>query len=186
MAFASVGTLGSVQNKTADKASAALTITAQADAGNLVVLWIAVDNNSSTSGGVDEAAITGVTDSAGGNTWVEAKEWTNSAGSAAQTGATVALWYSVLTNTISSGGTITVSWNNATSRDAAALSAWEFTKGAGTTIAIEGTPATFVGVSNNAIFDVTTANIECLRLVAFATESNSGNIAGDTDFTQIS
>jgi hypothetical protein len=133
MAFAAVGTVGSRANKTANQASSAITLTADANAGNLIVVAIAVDNNATTD--QDENAITSITDSAGGNTWTEVAEFTNS-DAAAQAGTVGAAYYSVLTNTISSGGTITVNFSNSTSRDASAITCHEFTKGAGTNVAV--------------------------------------------------
>ena len=171
MAIASVGTLGSVGSKTANQASLVLTTTATLEAGNLGVIAIAVDNNGTTD--ADEGAVTGVVDSAG-NTWSKAAEFTNG-NAAAQAGATVSVWYKVVGTPLASGGTITASFSNSTSRDASGCHAWEFTKGAGTTIEVEGTPGTeAVDAADAGSLDVTTANIECLRFRAIASEQNIG------------
>lgn len=127
MAFASVGTLGTVQNKTS-QTSTSLTTSASASAGDLVVLVIAKDNVSTTDGETSE--VSSVTDS-GGNTWTKAKEYTNGEGAAAE-GSTVSVWYSRLTTGISSGGTITANYGSATV--AKALSAWKFTVGASVSV----------------------------------------------------
>lgn len=167
MAFAAVGTLGTVQSATANQSTLVLTTSATLEAGNLGVIVIAVDNNQTTDG--DESAVTGVVDSAG-NTWTKGAEFTNGQGGA-QAGATCSLWYKVAGTQLTSGGTITVSFSNNTVRDAAAATAHEFTIGAGATVSVEGTPATQAD-DNAAItsFGTTTANIECLRICGGAEE----------------
>src|SRR3990172_7887890 len=95
MAFASVGTLGSAQDKTAGT-TIQMTTSAAAEAGNLVIVVVARDE-----GGL----ISSISDSAGGNTWKNAADVENAAGSAAS------IWYSVLTNQIANGGTITANFN---------------------------------------------------------------------------
>ncbi|MBI4085513.1 MAG: hypothetical protein HY432_03360, partial [Candidatus Liptonbacteria bacterium] len=72
-------------------------------------------------------------DSAGGNTWTKGGEYTNGQGGAAA-GATVSVWYSVITNTIPSGGTITATLGSAVV--AKAMTAWEFDIDAGNTISV--------------------------------------------------
>jgi hypothetical protein len=134
MSFTSIGTLGSVQNKTANQVSTALTTTANAAAGSLAVLIVAVDNSGTVD--ADNAEISGVTDSAGGNTWTKAAEWTNSNASA-QAGATVSMWYSVLTNAIASSGTITASFTSSANRDAVCLTAWNFSVASGSTVSVQ-------------------------------------------------
>jgi hypothetical protein len=172
MAIASVGTLGSVGIKTANQSSAALTTTATAEAGNLVVFLVAVDNHGTTD--ADHSEVSGVVDSAG-NTYTKAKEFTNGDG-AAQAGVTVSVWYKKLTTQLDSGGTITASFTNNTSRDASALSAWEFT--------IAGDPA--VEATNQLAveglgwsLDATTSNISCLRVLGVGTESSNTFPMGD-------
>jgi hypothetical protein len=91
----------------------ALTTSAVAEAANVVVLVVAVDNNATVDG--DEGAVSSVTDSAGGNTWTKAREFCNSQ-AALQAGATISVWFSKLTNQIASGGTITANFTNNTAR----------------------------------------------------------------------
>src|ERR1041384_4789690 len=102
MAFASLNTLGSNQNKTSGN-SIAVTTTAAAESGHLVVVIVAIDNTGTGDG--DNSEVNSISDSAGGNTWTKAREFTNGQG-AANAGATVSVWFSVLTNQINSGGTI--------------------------------------------------------------------------------
>ena len=173
MAFAAVGTIGSGTSKTANQTGGTLTLTAQADAGNLIVLVIAVDNSATTD--QDESAVSGLTDSAGGNTWTKIAEFTNSDGGA-QNGSTCSVWYSVLTNTISSGGTISWSYSNSTSRDASAYTAHEFTKGASTTVEVFAGSLTAVATETNATDSTAITGdgtTELLRIGALSAESNS-------------
>src|SRR3972149_5963561 len=103
MTFASGGTLGSNQSKTTNQTSIAMTTSAVAEADTLVVVFVAVDNNQTTDG--DEGAVTSIVDSAS-NTWVKVAEFCNGQG-AAQAGATISVWKSVIATEIASGGTIT-------------------------------------------------------------------------------
>ena len=134
MAWTSLNTLGSNQSKTAGT-SIALTTSAAVEAGHVVVVIVAIDNTQTTDGNTSE--VSSITDSAGGNTWVKAREFCNGQGGAAS-GATVSVWYSKLTNAIVSGGTITA--NLANSITAKAISAWEFSIAAGATVSVAGTP----------------------------------------------
>lgn len=185
MAFTSVGTLGSALSSGNNQSSLAITTSAAAAAGTLVVVAVAVDNDQTTDG--DATQVSGVTDS-GGNVWTRGKEFANGQGTA-QTGAEIAIWYSVLTNPIANGGTITAAFTSATTADASAMSAWNYTKAPGTSVVVEGTPG---GLANDAAnagsLDVTTANIPCLRFRAIASESNSStaliNTASWTLITQ--
>lgn len=139
MAWTSNGTLGSNQSKTADQATLVLTTTAVAAAAKVVVVAVAVDNNNSVE--TSENCVSTVTDSAGGNTWIQIQEWMNPGSGAAQAGVAVSLWYSLLTNQIASSGTITATFTATTSRDAAAITAWLFDPGAGAVISIAATSA---------------------------------------------
>lgn len=133
MAFASIGTLGTGANTTANT-TLVLTTSAAAEAGNLVVLVIGKDNASTVDAETSE--ITGIADSAGGNTWVKYGEYCNGQG-AANAGATVSVWTCIVTNTISSGGTITATLSD--TRTVKAMTAWEFSVGAGSTVSLAGT-----------------------------------------------
>jgi hypothetical protein len=135
----SLGTLGSNQSATDNLASLAITTSAAAEAGNLAVLCVAVDNNGTGDG--DEGAVSSITDSNGTNTWTKLVEFANGQG-AAVAGAVASLWYSVIAGQINSSGTITANFSNSASRDAAALTAWEFSFDPGATVSVEGTPAT--------------------------------------------
>src|SRR3990172_9754413 len=126
--WASVGTLGTATDKTAGS-SIVLTTTAAAEAGNVVIVSVALDNNGSADG--DNGECTSVSDSAGGNTWTKAREFQNAQGGAA-TGATVCVFYSKLTNQINSSGTITANFGH--SPTASAIGAWEFTIGSGNVV----------------------------------------------------
>jgi len=118
----SIGSLGSISSNSADQSSIVLQAGAVAEVGNVVVVLIAVDNAATSDG--DEGAITGVTDAAG-NTWVEIGEFTN-ANAAPQAGATISAWYSLISTQIALNSLITATFSNPSSRDASALTAWEF------------------------------------------------------------
>lgn len=171
MTIASVGTLGTALSSGNNQTSLVLTTSAAAEVGNLVILAVAVDNDQTTDG--DSTAVSGVVDSSGGNTWIKAKSFANGQG-AAQAGADCSIWYTVVRTQIANGGTITASFTSATTADASAMSAWEFTKDPASTISIEGTPGSLANDGANAgALDVTTANIAALRVRAIASESNS-------------
>jgi len=173
-AWASLGTLGSIQSKTANQSSLVLTTSAAAEAGNIVVACVATDNFGTTDS--DDGAVSSFTDSAGGNTWTKAREWTNGQGTA-QTGATGSLWYSKLTNQINSGGTITANFTNNTSRDATTMSAWELSIGAGNVVTVEGgTDNSTDGASYQSMSLSGLTSQEYLFLRCIATE----NAGGDT------
>lgn len=185
MAFASVGTIGSNSSVAADQSSLAITTTAVAEVDRLVTVHIALDNNQTTDG--DEGAVSSVTDSAG-NTYSKGGEFCNGNG-LAQAGATISEWYSVITTQLASGGAITANFTNNTSRDSVAMSAWKFTKGAGTTVSVEATNSVADDAASSvSALDATTANIECLRLRGVASETNAANgfiaTASWTAFTQ--
>jgi hypothetical protein len=172
LAFASVGSIGSVQSKSANQSSLVLTTNATLNADNLGVLIVAVDNNATADG--DEGAVSGVVDSAG-NTWTKGHEYTY-AELAAQAGATCSVWFKRVTSELASSGTITISFTNNTSRDASAATAWEFTAGAGTTISVEATNQLVGDTTVPGSLNATTSNIECLRVRGLALE----NTAADT------
>lgn len=171
MAIASVSTLGTALSTANNQTSLVLTTTTVAEVGRLVVVAVAVDNAQTTDG--NSTAVSSITDSAGGNTWTRAKGHTSSLG-VAQDGADISIWYSVLNNQIANGGTITATFANSATSDASAMSAWKYSLAISSQVAIEGTPS---GLSNDASnagsLNVTTANVQCLRFRAIASESSS-------------
>lgn len=180
----SVGTLGSKNSETANQASLVLNPTAQLDTDNTGACLIAVDNNQTTDG--DEAAVSSVTDS-GSNTWIKAREFTNGQGTA-QTGATVSLWYTKVTgNVAASSGNITANFSNSTSRDAAAISCWEFSNTiSGYTISVAGgSDLANDAADPGAITLGSLASVEYLWLHGLAGEgTNSDAYTWDADYTQ--
>lgn len=181
MAFASVGTLGTFQALSSTN-TIPLVISAAAEAGNLVVVKFAFDNLGSGTDNVDASEVTGVTDSATGNTWVKGGETSNNNG-AAGAGVTISVWYSVITNQINSSGTITATLSgNATARTAAA---WEFTKGAGTTISRQALTTDVGDTADPA--NVSLASLpskEYLLIYGFGGEqSNAGAYTAATNYT---
>lgn len=175
MAWASVGTLGTGQSKTA-ATTVALTTSAAAEAGNYVVVVVGIDNTATANAETSE--VSSISDSAGGNTWVKLAEWCNAMGSA-NAGATCSVWGSVLTNQIASGGTITA--NLANSKTAKALTAWEFTIGSGSTVSVQ---SYTVGTSPAAISGQPSA--EYLWLVGTAVEASSAAFTPRSGWTGLS
>ena len=175
MAFASIGALGTAQNKTSSTTHA-LTTTATAEVGNVIIV-AAAWNNAGTSDG-DTTQLT-CADSAG-NTYTRIREYTNSAG-AADDGVCLTAFHCVVTTELASGGTITVT--SASARTAKAMTAHEFSKGSGTTLAVENT-ALDEGVNNDpASFSLgSLTSREYLFLYYYGRES-TGTLTLDTDLT---
>lgn len=168
MAFSAVTALGTAGVDTG-AGNPSITLSANAEAGRFVFVLIAKDNVGTADGTSSE--ITDVTDSAGGNTWQSAGANRNGQG-AANAGAYVDLWWSVLTNQINSGGTITV--QKSTDVDCA-ITAYKATIGAGNTVGLDGFP---VGQNNDGAdpSGITTSgleNIEHLHIRATASESET-------------
>lgn len=183
MAFASVGTLGHVNDGSAGT-TVVLTTSATAEAENLVVLWYGGDNLSSSADDADYGDVSSITDSAGGNTWTKMKENSNN-NAGAGNGVTASVWYSVLTNQINSGGTITA--NLSGSPTVSNLSAWEFTKGGGTTIAVEQTAINSGDSADPAAISLAAmTSREYLLIWGFAGEqTTAGTFTPDADYTEI-
>ena len=134
MAFASIGNAGNATTKSVTDPWSPSPFSGTVSAGNLVVAIVAVDNIQTTDG--NSNTVVGITDSTGSNTWTKAREFTNGQGGAAA-GACVAIFYSVLTSSLSSSNTVTVDFSGLPT-NAAAITFWEFSKGAGTTISVNG------------------------------------------------
>lgn len=183
MAFGSVGSLGTAASGIG-ASSIAVTLGANAEAGNLVVFVYAGDNLGSGADDADNSEVTSISDSATGNTWLKLKENSNNNGGAAL-GATVSVWYSVLTNQINSGGTITA--NLSGSPAARAATVWEFTKTGGTTISVEQTAANSGDAADpQAISLAGMASREYLFIWGLAYEGTTGGgFTDDADYTQI-
>lgn len=172
MAFAAITGGATTASASADQSSAFRGYTEAYAAGTLMLIYGALDNFQTTDG--DEVAITSITDTVG-NTYTKAKAFTNGQGTA-QTGATVELWYSLITIGFagSSANIFTANFSNATSRDATVIGYKGFSLGAGNTVAIEGTSATLANdAADPGSLNVTTSNIECLRVRVIAAETNS-------------
>lgn len=176
-----LGSLGTATSTAADQSSLALTTSADLLAEQVGVIIIAVDNNQTTDG--DEGAVTGVVDSAG-NVWLKGAEFTNGQGTA-QTGTVCSLWYVKATLPLSSGGTITASFSNATSRDASAATAYRFqiTGSALVSVAGSSTLAADAAASPGSL-DLTTIQSEFLRIRGDASESDTSSITATSTWTK--
>jgi choline kinase len=173
-----IGSSTGAASTTANQASLALP-TVTAAAGDLVVVFIACDNNQTTDG--DEGAVTSVTDT-GGNTYIKAREECNGQGGA-QAGATVSVWYSVLTVALSSH-TITANFSNTTSRDATAMGAIKATMAAGSTVSVAASNSAVTDAGGAPSVDAATGNYPHLRVRADGRESNGTSGTATTNWTR--
>jgi hypothetical protein len=128
MAFAIVSPSG--QSWSANKtASTSISLTYNTySAGTLIIVAVAIDNISTGGGSTSDITVTDNAD----NNFIKVEEFSN-AGNAA-TAATVALWYSVLTNAVTNTSSVTASFSSVTAR---VMCYQAFTIGAGSTIAVQ-------------------------------------------------
>jgi hypothetical protein len=180
MAFADGGSLGATGSTGANQASLALTTTAAVAAGDLVVVCVAVDNPQNAG----DAGVSGVSDLAG-NIYNKAIQVCNAV--AAQGGASCSIWWTQATNALAAQtGAITATFGTASTSDASGLTARKFTVGAGNAVAIEGTPGTLLHntAADPGSLNVTTANIQCLRVRACAVQvGNNTNLTPTASWT---
>lgn len=132
-AVVSAWTFGSsimaVTNKASSSSWSPVT-TGALTAGEVGILQINFDNIGTTIG--DNSEVTSVTDAAG-NTWTKAREYTYSAGAAGD-GATVSVWYSKITSTLSSGGAVTINFSGNTTAKVALLNRFTLSNGGTVTV----------------------------------------------------
>jgi hypothetical protein len=146
-------------------------------AGQVCVVAIAKDNAATTNGNTNE--ITSVADDKGNN-YSPVREFCNSRG-AANGGATISVWYCVLTNT-NVAATLTANFSD--SRTASAIAFNFFTFGAGSTVSVFAN-ATDSAVTNSTVASMSIASLasqEYLFWRASAIETNAvdTNNAHDT------
>lgn len=184
-AWSSLNTLGSVQSKAADQATLVLTTTATLEAGNVGVLCVAFDNWETVGDG-DGEDITSVVDSAG-NTWTKGRELSVTVGGAQKDGAVSSLWYVKAATQLSSGGTITITFDAAETAafDATAATAWEFSITSGNVVTNAGaSTAVSQGVDPDAITISSLTNQAYLWAHCLAGEGPNGDAyTWDADYT---
>jgi hypothetical protein len=127
MAFTALTTGALQQNKTAGTTYAPVWVTTY-DVGTLGIMTIALDNIGTTDG--DLGDVLSVTD-AKSNTWVKLIEFTNGQGTAGA-GATISVWYTIITTAVTGGDVITITFNGTVT--AKAVSMRGFSMGSGSTI----------------------------------------------------
>lgn len=174
MAFASVGTLGSNNNK-ASGTTLVITTSNTLEVGNLGVVFIAADNVDTSSG--PTSLVSSVVDSAG-NTWTKITEYTNGQGSAGA-GIMGAAWYTKATIQLASGGTITITFASAITAKAA--SAWEYSMDTSKVIAVDGINDTAVNNDDPPSKTVTGSNSGehiWIRVLAAETEDPGMTVSG--------
>lgn len=167
MAFGSVGNLGSGGSTGNNQASLTVATVAALAAGDFAAVAVAVDNRLATGG--DTLDVSGVT--IGGVAMTKAAQ--NATTLAAQAGAAASLWFLNVTGTIASGSNIVATFTDNSTSDATALSAWKFSKAAGTTAALQGTAVSSSATTAPGSLDVTTASAEMLRIRVVGCEYDS-------------
>ena len=176
-AFSSVGSIITAQQKTSSSSWSPPT-SAQLSANNVGILVIGVDNDDTTDG--NTSLCTSVTDAAG-NTWIKAREFTNSQGSA-NGGATVCIFYSKAAATLSSGSSITI--NLAVAKTAKAVAGWAFTMNSANVLAVEsGADLADDGADAGLMTLSGLASREHLFIRGGAVESNGTTYTASTSYT---
>lgn len=179
MSFSDGGSIGANGSTANNQASLTLAVTQQCNVGELVVLVIA-DDNRLTGADADGGEVSSVT--AGTNTFLLAKGWANN-NAAAQAGAAVQIWYSVLTQQINNGANITINFTNSTLSDATAVTGRKFTTSGGD-ISVGVTNQLSNDAADPGSLDATTSNREALRIRGIAAEvGNNTNLTATTNWT---
>lgn len=182
MSWSSPTNIGENFTKSANATSKVLTLTAGASVGDLVVVIHCVDN-AGTTNNVDEGSITGISNSGTANTWNEIGERTGTSGSA-QDGIASCMYWSQITSAMSASATITLTYSSTTNRDAHVMIAWKFTPTG--TVSVEGTPLlTGKTPSGPDAMDVTTSNIECLRIRMWGAAGTNANETPTSSWTEM-
>jgi hypothetical protein len=142
--------------------------TRSVSAGQMVVLMVVTDNTSTSNS--DAGVVSSVTDS-GGNTYTKAKEWQlGSPGALA--GSVCSLWYGVITTPLSIAQDVTANFTGSADRDAVVLLSHEFGI-SGPIEVVDTNSATATASSTLASLNVTTPNVECLRIRLAGLETNA-------------
>lgn len=166
MAIASVGSFGIGASGTSGT-TLVFSPTAQLDAGNLAVLVIAADNVGTTD--ADFSEVLSVQDSVG-NWWRKVGEFTNGQ-TAAAAGVTCSIWMTRATVTLTTGGTVTVTFSNAIIDKC--CSGWEFTVGANVGVYGKNQNATDGSAGFGSLTVGSLASRSYLFLRGFGKEANS-------------
>jgi hypothetical protein len=181
MAFGGEVSLGATGSTANNQTTLDLATAAAIAAGEFVCVVVAADNIAS---GGDDNACSGVTLGIGGQALLKATQIANAV--AAQGGASCSIWYGVATSALASGGTIRATFGSGTLVDASGLTARKWTIAAGNLVQIEGTPGQLVNNTgaDPGSLNVTTANIECLRVRGIASQvGNNTNLTPTASWT---
>lgn len=167
MSWSAIGLVGNV-GSTAATTTTAIPTAIALSSGNVVVVTAAIVNP--TSANATSSIVSTVNDSAG-NTWLKAQEF-QSGGGAAASGAICSIWYSQLTSALSSGGTITISHNNAAASTRRAAGAFAFSIAAGNRVSVNGTTWIAASSAQDPLsIDMGLSSAEHLRFRGIASES---------------
>jgi hypothetical protein len=168
MAFTSIGTLGNNGSTSNNQANLTVATSAALAVGDFAVFIVAVDANATTDG--DDNAVASVSHAGTGQDWLKGVQFANGQGTLG-TGCSVSIWYRKLTAAIASGQGIVITFTSSTNSDESAASAWKFTMDTTKNIKVEGTATLANDGAAAGSMNVTTANVECLRIRATASES---------------
>ena len=141
--WSNIGSRGCSNSKTSSS-SVSVTASAPVSAGDVLVAIVATDNIATTDG--DKSDISSVTDSKS-NSYTKAVQFTNSEGSAGS-GATVGIYFSKITTTLTTSDTVTANFASAVTAKAIAIH--EYSMSTGTSITVAGT-ATQAGTSSTSV-----------------------------------
>lgn len=182
MAFASINSIGTGFSKVAGTTVTIVIAAVTVEVGNLIVVGYAGDNLGSGADG-DPVEVTSITDTSG-NTYTKVLEYSNTQG-AAGAGVTGSLWYSIVSTQIAAAGVITANLSGALT--AKAITAWEFTVGAGSTISIAATTQVADDAADPSTLTISgLSSIERLYVAVGGLEAtDSANYTKDTNYTAL-
>jgi hypothetical protein len=186
-AWSALGAMGGAGNATANQTPLQMTVaTTSPSAGNVVIVWVGKDN---TLTGDTSGTEISVADSSGTNVYQRVAEYTNG-NAGAQTGCTVAMFYSVLTTGLTAGSsTITATLGGtAANNDAQGMTAHAFSMSTGNAVTITGTPSTLSNdaADPGAITSPTVASAAYLWVHGLCGEGPSTDAyTWDADYTKV-
>jgi len=162
------------QEKVSD-ANVTCNINGTLEAGNVIIITVAANNVDTADG--NTTLCSSITDTRS-NTYNKLREFTNAQGAAAA-GATVCIFYSILTTALTLAGSDVITVTFASSIAAKAADGEEFSIGAGNVISVEGTPQDLANDNADAGSMTVSglASAEYLFYRAIASETNAASIA---------
>jgi hypothetical protein len=187
MAWASVGSVGTTGNATANSTIVTVTLTGQvgsgANAGDVLIANVALRSGSSVSG-VDEGRVLSVADS-GGNVWQKVGERTAcNAGLASTQGVLCSMWWSHINAPLTTVNTVSATLGSSTVNDNVAMRVWRFTHGQGS---VRVANSTFITTTSSACgaIDQTQDGTEFLRFRAIGAKTTILTLTTSAGWTAV-